>query len=89
MALTANMKQMDTQDCLIVCQTPGELDIPARLIEPVGFNVMFPYKAHGWLAFQTVAFDNGPVSRAATTALNKADERRFWDYKFATCPNRA
>jgi hypothetical protein len=89
MALIANMNQAGGNDCLIVCQTNGEMDIPTRLIKTARRIVMFLYKSLGQPALRVAALGKVFVSFNAGMTSIKADVMRFLDYKSANGPNRA
>jgi len=89
MMFTPNMKQAGGEDCLIVCQINGGVDIPVRLIKLAGFIVVFFYKALKWLVFETVAPPAGSSCGEPAMASIRADAMRPLAYKLATSPNRA
>ncbi len=89
MARAENMKQAVRKDCPNVCQTKGEMDIPAWMTKPDGFNVKFLYKALEQPAFPKIVFDKGQIAPDGAMASNNADARRLWRYKSDTSPNRA
>lgn len=89
MAHAVNNQQGDMKNCLIVCQTMGEVDNPAWLIQPSSLNVKLFYNNLDRVLFETVAYKNDGQDARHCAAANKADAMRLFDYKSSIGPNRA
>lgn len=81
MAHAVNIKPDEMKDCLIVCQTMGEVDIPARLIKQSGLTGKHFYNNFDRLPFETVAFNRGRWDARRQEAAIKADAIRLFAYK--------